>query len=137
MRPECRLVVISTLVMGALVAAAGTAFAATPLDNTHWQNQSCHFQDIYFLTTDAPVTPVNLYFQGDDFGWGESFSVSGSTVRIYKSSFDREIDTRSDSFTGTFDATNLSGTHAWTDEGGSHTEDCSYTAVKRTPPSRQ
>ena len=129
MRLERQLVVITALVMGCVVAAAGTAFAGTPLDNTQWQNQSCHFQRISFLTADAPVTPVSLYFQGDDFGWDESFSVSGSEVRIYKSSFDQAVDIDNDSFTGTFDATNLSGTHTWTDEGGSHTENCSYTAA--------
>lgn len=124
----------AALAAALVVAATGTAFAGTPLDETAWENQSCHFQMIFFLTEDAPVTPVTLNFEGDDFGWNESYSVSGGNVSIYKSSFDYEKDSDNDSFTGVFDATSLSGTHRWTDEGGLHTENCSYTRYKRAAP---
>jgi len=124
-----RMFAIAALIACVALATTGYASAGTtgtPLDHTHWQNKSCHFQEMDFLTADA-VTPVTLNFPGDVFGWDESYSVLGSTVRIYRRSSDHEKDSRNDLFTGTFHATTLTGTHAWTDEGGSHTENCTYT----------
>lgn len=128
-----RMFAIAALIASGALATIGYASAdtaGTPLDHTNWENDACHFQVISFFTADAPGTPVSLDFEGDDLGWTEDYSVSGNGVTISPNSVFNDDGQQNDSFTGTFDATTLTGTHAWTDEGGSHTENCTYTRAK-------
>ena len=140
MRFGCRgvsgkLVLISVLItsgaLGINNAAVAEGPGTTPLDNTNWENNSCHFKLLEFFTVPSAIA-VSLISEGDDLGLNsETYSVSGNSVTISPAGYDKKGDKDTDSFTGTFSATSLTGTHVWTDdEGGSHNENCTYVRAK-------
>lgn len=135
MRFGCRgmsgkLVLIGVLFTSGALGINNRAIAetsgSTPLDHTNWENDTCHFNILEFFTMSSAIS-VSVMTKDDDFGLVEDYSVSGNVVTISPAGYDKKGDKNTDSFTGTFSATSLTGAHAWTDDaGGSHTENCTY-----------